>query len=417
MQAVVVTFDRLAMRLLGCYGNEWIETPNLDRFATAATLFDHHFTDSVGPRAGLSWLTGQHAMRPAAASAVAGIGDRLRLAGISSHLMVADNAVSIPWQSGGFDQTDHVKAKEGLEAAPANVPIAKLVQAGQALLKQPASSPRLLWLHCSELKLPPEGFASLYFEDFEERGIQLAEMPQSEWPEQIAVAAGAMSLVDHWLGELLSQIQAMSADQPTLVIIAAARGRSWMNEFVAATPSVRGHSPAAVLRDQETQSPLFVAVIGGDRHAELAGIRSPRLVQSLDLVPTILDWFGIPMEAKEFEGRSLLEEAVSLAPSRPAVLVGDDQNDFGIRTLDWNCLIRTATGATPTLDDVRFGDGKWPEAVQLFSKPDDIWDVTDLATQLPEDCESLVRAINFYRCGQEPILQPLASPASSSQAE
>lgn len=417
MQAVVITFDRLAMRLLGCYGNEWIETPNLDRFATSAALFDHYFTDSVGPRAGASWLTGQHAMRPAAELQVVGIGDQLRQAGVATNLIVADNAVSIPWETGGFDQIDRVHGKERLDAAPADVPIAKLVQSGKAFLQQSSSSPRLLWLHCSELKVPPEGFASLYFEDFEERGILLAEMPREEWSEQIAVAAGAMSLVDHWLGELLSQIQSLSADQPTLVIIAAARGRSWMDDFVAATPSVRGASPADLLRDHETQTPLFVAVVGGDRYSELAGIRSSRLVQSLDLVPTILDWFGIPMDAKFLEGRSLLQEAISLSPSRPAVFVGDDQSNFGVRTLDWNCLMRTANAEAPTLDEVHFGDTKWPESVQLFSKPDDIWDVTDLATQLPEDCESLVRAINFYRCGQEPILQSSASPVSPLQAE
>ena len=63
MQAIVVTFDRLATRLIGCYGNEWIETPNFDRLAATSTVFDNHFTDSVGPLAGHAWLTGRHAFR------------------------------------------------------------------------------------------------------------------------------------------------------------------------------------------------------------------------------------------------------------------------------------------------------------------------------------------------------------------
>ena len=41
MYAVIVSFDSLATNSIGCYGNEWIETPHLDRLAAntiAATL-------------------------------------------------------------------------------------------------------------------------------------------------------------------------------------------------------------------------------------------------------------------------------------------------------------------------------------------------------------------------------------------
>jgi hypothetical protein len=396
MQAVVITFDRLATRLLGCYGNEWIETPNLDRLATSATLFDNYFTDSVGPHSGSSWLTGIHAMRPRLEKPTAPIGDLLGKAGVRSRLLVANGSSSIPWETAGFDAIDRVAGQIGLEATPGDVSIARLVKSGISILQNPSAVPRLLWLHCNELSLPPEGFASLYFEDFEEREINIAEMPRDEWSRQIAVAAGGVSLIDHWLGEMLTHIQSNSADQPTLVIIAAARGRSWMDEFLADTPSVRKNCPADLLRDHETRSPLFVSVIGDERSADLTGIRCSRLVQSIDLAPTLADWFGVKTEPEEWEGRSLLKDAVSLEPSREAVYVGDDRENFGIRMVDWSCLMRSSSSAVPS-GAIQFGDSNWPEQVQLFSKPEDIWDVTDLSTQRPADCEQFVQNMNRYR--------------------
>src|SRR5262245_60985566 len=58
-RAVVVTFDRLHSGFLGCYGNDWIETPNLDRLATEAVVFDQHFCENLDPAAvNHAWWTG-----------------------------------------------------------------------------------------------------------------------------------------------------------------------------------------------------------------------------------------------------------------------------------------------------------------------------------------------------------------------
>ena len=41
MNALVVTFDQLPASILGCYGNEWIETPHCDRLAASGLVSDH----------------------------------------------------------------------------------------------------------------------------------------------------------------------------------------------------------------------------------------------------------------------------------------------------------------------------------------------------------------------------------------
>ena len=44
---IVVMMDTLQYNYLGCYGNTWIKTPNLDRFATEGTLFENSYTEGL----------------------------------------------------------------------------------------------------------------------------------------------------------------------------------------------------------------------------------------------------------------------------------------------------------------------------------------------------------------------------------
>ena len=47
MKAVFVLFDSLNRLALGCYGGSWIATPNFDRFARRAVTFDRHYVGSL----------------------------------------------------------------------------------------------------------------------------------------------------------------------------------------------------------------------------------------------------------------------------------------------------------------------------------------------------------------------------------
>ncbi len=45
--AIVVMFDSLQHNYLGCYGNEWIKTPNFDRFAREGVLFENCYIEGL----------------------------------------------------------------------------------------------------------------------------------------------------------------------------------------------------------------------------------------------------------------------------------------------------------------------------------------------------------------------------------
>lgn len=44
---ILIMLDSLQFNYLGCYGNDWIKTPNLDRLATQATLFENAYTEGL----------------------------------------------------------------------------------------------------------------------------------------------------------------------------------------------------------------------------------------------------------------------------------------------------------------------------------------------------------------------------------
>ena len=61
MKVIVIDVCGLHVGYLGCYGNDWIATPNLDRLAAEGIVFDQHYADSPGDESGLrSRWTGRY---------------------------------------------------------------------------------------------------------------------------------------------------------------------------------------------------------------------------------------------------------------------------------------------------------------------------------------------------------------------
>ena len=46
MKTIIVTLQGASLSAFGCYGNEWIATPNLDRFAAEGIVFDRHIIET-----------------------------------------------------------------------------------------------------------------------------------------------------------------------------------------------------------------------------------------------------------------------------------------------------------------------------------------------------------------------------------
>src|SRR5262249_48530343 len=46
MRVLLIQTDALNVGYLGCYGNDWVATPNLDRLAAEGIVFDHHYAQT-----------------------------------------------------------------------------------------------------------------------------------------------------------------------------------------------------------------------------------------------------------------------------------------------------------------------------------------------------------------------------------
>ena len=235
----------------------------------------------------------------------------------------------------------------------------------------------------------------------------MASVTRDNWGTHPAAYAGYVSLLDHWLGELVTAVEAVAQTEPTLLIIAAARGGDWMKLPIehAKQPSseeasspisdevveerVRAREPmipreVIPLSDTITRTPLLLRLFDqGLFTSEFAGTRSNRLVQTADLSATLLDYFQLPVNQSLSEGRSLLRELAETHPSRERICFTDGAGSRGIRTAEWSCLVDDAAAANEA-----------ESAVKLFAKPEDIWEVNDISGQQREITASLVARLN-----------------------
>src|SRR5262245_54699163 len=99
-KVLVIALRGLPLGLVGCYGNDWVETPTLDRLAAEGVVLDQHFAERPDPSGAVtSWRTGCYRLpTPNAASAEARSADLLALlseAGVPT-ILVNDDSQPCP---------------------------------------------------------------------------------------------------------------------------------------------------------------------------------------------------------------------------------------------------------------------------------------------------------------------------------
>lgn len=238
LKAVILTFDRLPTHLLGCYGNEWTETPGFDRLAARGSVFDQHFVEIPGPVGpNHSWWTGQFEYFTGESSSSSATSEgnevsqnwiqRLSSQGVKCRLL-AENTEGLP--AGLFYSSEAVGGVTGLNARHNDVPIARLVQRGIEILQEGDSEPastssdspacELLWLHSQGVPspwLPPRFFAELYLDELEEivdgeDGQEIASSLVDQFendPDLVRL------LLSDWRQDTEAESEASEADTPS----------------------------------------------------------------------------------------------------------------------------------------------------------------------------------------------------------
>lgn len=369
MKALVLILNNLPLGFLGCYGNDWIDTPALDRLAAEGVVFDRHYSDC--PEYGAArraWRTGRHAFPDIAVTAPPPEKDllqSLRDAGVEA-VVVREDHPHLPREGEpGWSAADSIAGDDALL---------------QALDRLAAADHGLLWVELASL-LPPWACSEEYFD----RYLQMDQpedaepvTPLTELPAAVEDDAAFLRLqstygalvaeLDGRLEELVEELTRRELLDDMLLVVTTDRGMVLGDHGGDVRPSL--HSELVHL-------PLLVRWPG----VAEPGRRVPVLTQPADLMPTLLAAFGLP--AAGVEGHNLLPFlAGAPEPVRQfacsALQVGDAL-EGALRSADWSFLLSVRGAA----DDLP----------QLYVQPDDRWEVNNVIQHHPELAEELERTL------------------------
>lgn len=344
MRVVVVSFDSLAASALGCHGNEWVESPTFDRLAARGVVFPR----ALSHRQVISAKETQNRAREIWQSGQA--------RGAKFRWLRDENATAIP---GGletmFADGRVVSGGSGWDCSPQLVTEAELFRSAAELV---ADDWDLLWVASAGVQPPwepPEGFATLYFEDFAERGFPVTESDRTDWGTHPAVYGGAVSLLDHWLGEFVAALEREAERRPTLLIVAAWEGMAWQ-------PIAGQMADLPEWHAERLSVPLAVTAMGElPGWSALASWRPPRPVCAVDEVCRLLEGASDPSAiAGWLEGTW-----TSTGHAQPIVFQGESWDV--VETESWKGVFANE-GASEAFTE------------QLFVRPDDRWEVNDVAS-------------------------------------
>ena len=188
--------------------------------------------------------------------------------------------------------------------------------------------------------------------------------------------AGTVTLVDRWLGELFEALRKMGRMDDTLVIFTSDQG-----EPLGEHGFVRRFRPW--LYEELIHTPLIIRMPGG----KFGGRRHQALVQSVDLLPTILRrWAAHPAEhLPPIHGHDLLPLVRGDETKvRDYACMGMDVEEFAIRTHHWHLILPLVS------------DPEEPRSTELYRKPEDRWDQNNVIEQHPEVADQLELALRRF---------------------
>jgi arylsulfatase A-like enzyme len=400
-KVLVLVLRGLPLAHVGCYGNDWVETPTLDRLAAEGVVFDQHFADRPDPAgAARSWRTGRYDLPSLAVTTPqpAESPDLMALlsdAGVQT-VLIGDESRPFPEEfAAGWGEVRRVSA-----SGDEGTPLERSLDAAVECLERLAGRDRwLVWLSLSTLLPPwdlPESFRTRYFvpvlSDDPEAEPDEEQDPLDPLPDPPSgpidpeddklflrmrySSAGAVAYLDAGLALLVDHLREQNLLDGLTLIVTSDHGLPLGEHAVVGNVRPWPHEELVHL-------PLIVRMPGQAR----AGRRVRALTQSVDLMPTVLGLFGLP--APPVHGhdlRSLLRGEA--AHVRPYAVTGHqvgDRIEWAVRTHEWAYLW--------PLQDVVGGDpGRQP---QLFVKPDDRWEVNDVRQhhlELAEHVETVAQA-------------------------
>jgi arylsulfatase A-like enzyme len=187
--------------------------------------------------------------------------------------------------------------------------------------------------------------------------------------------AGTVTMVDRWLGELFEALRRMGRMDDSLLVFTSDQG-----EPLGEHGYVRRFRPW--LYEELIHTPLIIRMPKG----QFGGGRHQALVQTVDLLPTILGALGVaPGEDPPIHGHDLLPLVRGEQTKvRDYACMGMDVEEFAIRTHLWHLILPVVV------------DPDEPRSAELYRKPEDRWDQDNVIEQHPEVADQLELSLRRF---------------------
>jgi Sulfatase len=367
--AIVLTFDRLGAAWLGPYGNTWLDTTHFNRLAAQSRLFEAVLADSPAlPQSCRAWWSGGHACEPVAASKTP-LPQLAAAAGARSLLVTDDDEVACQSLAGSFDELLVVPTLDVQPTAQEieDTALFRLFSAATAALDE-CRQPALVWIHARAMSGAwdaPLALRNQFADEDDPLPPTLTEPPERMLPpgfdpdELLGVTqayAGQVALADWCLGVLLEALDSHPLASQMLFAVTAPRGYP-LGEHHRVGPCDQA------LYGELLHVPLLLRLPAG----ALALERTHDLVQPSDVYSLIAGNCGW--------GPHLDPSG----PRRVACAVGEQQR--AIRTPAWFLRESTSAGQSQR---------------ELFAKPDDRWEVNEIASRCADEVELLAAELDRF---------------------
>lgn len=381
--AVVLVFDRLGASFLGPYGNTWLETPGWNQWASESLIWEQCWSDSTELSSIYrSWWFGTHAASGPALPPWSSLIERLNRADVHTLLLTDEPAVAQHPGAAAFEELIELPAITSVKPCqnPEDCAIPQFM-ARLTTIQEQLPENALVWAHCRGMSGPwdaPLDMRDAFRDDEDPPAYEGVEppalvLPAGYDPDQtfpwLQAYSAQVRLLDMTLACYLDDLKSLG---PAATVITAARGYP-LGEHLRVGLPVADHAAGQLFQEL-----LHVPLLWRSPEGTRAGWRRQDLVQHPDLPASLLAWFDLAPE-RSCWGRNLLADGsaeVALA------VVGDPPyRETALRTPAW--LLRQSNE---------------PDAQQceLYVKPDDRFEINDVARRCPEVVEQLQAAAQSF---------------------
>lgn len=351
MNIIFIISDTLRREYLGCYGNPWIRTPNLDRFAQEALVFDMTYAGSFPTMPNRNdIMTGRYAFHaqgwaPLPQGAVV-VQEMLRRRGYVT-MLISDHAQMLApgmnyhqgfnghwWIRGQCSDryiTDPVPVKYPCDPAKLRQPdlivephlrnvwyrrqesdyfVCQTMQSAMNWLERNYTHKSfMLYVDTFDVHEPwdpPKWYVDLYDPGYEGEEViyprydNSGYLTEAELNHVRALYAGEITMMDKWVGLLLQKTKDLGLWEETAIFFTTDHG--WYH-------GEHGYIGKHTVLDRKKGWPLYEEICHIPLIAKIPGLncgkRTSILNQPTDLMPTMLDLAGI-QPPKDLHGNSLL---------------------------------------------------------------------------------------------------------------